>query len=277
MTHTYTFTNGEEIEFELDDPEIEAYLSRVREAAHDPDVSSDELLDLIYAPDNPIMEDDIIPGRGVITEELYEHPAYQIMIDQLQIKRTQEGVFDDQGTDGYGPSSGRYSMSVSDAAERLDMSTSAVRQAIYNDRIDAQKRGGSWKLDPDSVDAYEPSDRGPDASGEIGDPLEVTIGSKEGLSFMFANDGELELDEKHDHVLVGTIHDWTRGAVKMNRKREGSAGAITYLELEPSDESSSIEMDEFRIEGDFRIRKVVADNSEAREAFQSFNEQLPDD
>lgn len=277
MARKYTFTNGEELEYDIDDPELESYLSKVREAAQDPDVSSNELLDLIYSTDNPLMDSDVIPGRGVITDEGREHPAYDIMIDQLQIKRTQEGDFEGQETDGYGPSSGRYSMSVSEASDELDISTSAVRQAIYNDRLEARKRGGAWRLDLESVESYQVSDRGPNAAAQVGEPLDVVLGYKEGFNFSVAHDGEFELDERREgNVLAGTIRGWTQAAVKQNRKLE-SGDALTYLKLEPDDDSSSVQMDEFEVEGEFRISRVVSDNEEARETFQSFNEALPDD
>lgn len=48
---------------------------------------------------------------------------------------------------------------VTEAAERLDMTPSAVRQNLYSGRFKGQKMGGIWRVHPDSIESYNPETR----------------------------------------------------------------------------------------------------------------------
>ncbi|KYF76558.1 hypothetical protein BE17_10810 [Sorangium cellulosum] len=52
-------------------------------------------------------------------------------------------------------------ITVPEAARRLGVGDSAIRQAIKVGRLRAQKDGGTWYVDPDAVAAYRVSNRGP--------------------------------------------------------------------------------------------------------------------
>jgi excisionase family DNA binding protein len=149
----YTTTVGEMVEYDAT-PEEAAFLARVRSAVEDPRVTVGELTDLVYGLDNPVLERGIFPARGAVTKAVFARPIYHVMLDLLDVKRLQHGQLD------MAAAARRYSMTIAEAAEQLGVHTSAVRQAVQAHKIAARKQGGSWLLDPASVEAYRVT-RGP--------------------------------------------------------------------------------------------------------------------
>lgn len=260
---TYTLLSGEVLEYENPPSEVSDYLSKVKMAAHDPDISTGELIDLIYSADNPLLETGIIPGRGVVTRDVQHHPVYQIMLDLLQQKRITEGELDRKAAES------AHTMTVSEAAEKLGVSTSAVRQAIYNDRLAARKVDGQWRIYPDAVEAYQVSNRGPSPSR----PLQVRMGSVEGLSCRVKMPELLEDSSKEGGIRTGTLKRWRRVGViiggKGVQKVEGRKG-YTFWELAPGDKEISIEQGPFFVRGRFRVVRKVEHSREAIDAYDAF-------
>jgi hypothetical protein len=85
MDH-YTTTTGEVIALETHAPGIVAFLRRAVAAAHDPSVSADELSAFIFGLENPLLDQSILPGRGVVTKALRESPLYVMLMDLLSVK-----------------------------------------------------------------------------------------------------------------------------------------------------------------------------------------------
>jgi excisionase family DNA binding protein len=127
--------NGEELVFSQPEDSVIEYLERIRHAMENPTVSEQKMLELIYHPDNPLMDPEIIPGRGMVTTRTLEHPAYRVMMDYLDRKRVESGTLDLAGTEA------AYSLNVTDAANLLDIHPSAIRQAIQSGRLTAWKKG----------------------------------------------------------------------------------------------------------------------------------------
>src|SRR5690625_3742033 len=153
---THKLLSGEIVRYSPP-PEVDRYIDRLKVAANDPTVTVGELVDMVYSEENPILVRDIIPGRGVVTRQVFEDPAFHVMQDLIEQKRIQAGHLDREAAESM------HTMTVQEAAERLGISESAVRQAIYAKRLAARKVGGSWRLYPGGVEAYRVSNRGPNA------------------------------------------------------------------------------------------------------------------
>lgn len=260
---TYKLLSGEALEYDQPPPAVDEYLSKVRVAANDPDVSTNELIDLIYSEDNPLLETGIIPGRGVVTKDIQRHPVYQIMLDLLQQKRITEGELDGEAADS------QHTVAVSEAAEELGISTGAVRQAIYNDRLAARKIENQWRIYPDAVGAYEVSNRGPSPSR----PLQIRMGSVEGLSCRVKMPELLEDSEKDGSIRTGVLKKWRRVGVIIGGSSAGpreDRKGYTFWELAPGDDEESIEEGPFYVRGRFRVVRKVEHAREANEAYREF-------
>lgn len=259
----YKLLSGETLKYSKPAPAVAEYLSRVRVAANDPDVSTGELIDLIYSGDNPLLETGIIPGRGVVTKDVQHHPVYQIMLDLLQQKRITEGELDREAAES------QHTMTVPEAAEELGVSTSAVRQALYSDRIAGRKVDGQWRIYSESVEAYEVSRRGPSPSR----PLQVSMGSVEGLSCRVKMPELLEDSEKEDSIRTGVLQKWRRVGVIIGGESAGPRDdrkGYTFWEIAPADEENSIEQGPFYVRGRFRVVRQVEHAREALDAYKQF-------
>jgi len=90
---TFTLSPGEVLTYTDPAPDVAAYLERVRMAAADPRVGGDDMFSLIYNVDNPIMDMDVIPGRGAVTPAVMANPIYHVMDDSLEQKEIQQSSF----------------------------------------------------------------------------------------------------------------------------------------------------------------------------------------
>jgi len=154
-TETYQMLSGEVLRFERQGDEAMAFLARVRVAVGDPHVSENDLINLIYGEENPILRRGVIPGRGYVDREAWANPLYRIMTDLLAQKRLQAGTLDLEAA------AARCTVPVSAAAERLGITPAAVRQAIGKRRLAAVKKNGQWWIAPRSLASYQVGTRGP--------------------------------------------------------------------------------------------------------------------
>ncbi|MBO0700484.1 MAG: hypothetical protein J2P46_18950, partial [Zavarzinella sp.] len=153
--NTYKLQNGETIEYPDPSRPVADFLARVRIAANDPTVSLDTLIGLIYGPENPLLDHAMLPGRAMVTKEVFANPVYHVMQDQIGVKREQIGLYD--------PAAARaaHSLSVQDVAKELGITPAAVRQAIAARRLPAMYDNGQWWVMPQAVASYKVSTRGP--------------------------------------------------------------------------------------------------------------------
>lgn len=252
-TETHRLLSGETIEYERPTGPLAAFLRRVRDAVNDPRVTETELSALIYGTENPLLDQSVLPGRGVVTRAVFADPVYHLMLDLLSQKRVQEGTLD------VDKAAARYTLTVAQAAERAGVHESAIRQAIAANRLSAWKRGTRLYLAEDDVDAYKPARHGP------APPLEVCFGSKEGARLSIKHDGGELVTEKAGAIHTGHLERWKRAAVLA-----GSGDKVRFWQLEPGEELEEIGHAGFYVRG--RARVVAKENNpqKARDAFIAF-------
>jgi excisionase family DNA binding protein len=253
-TETHRLLSGETLEYERPTGLLATFLQRVRDAVHDPRVTEAELSALLYGPENPLLDQTAIPGRGVVTRAVFADPRYHLMLDLLAQKRVQEGTLD------VDKAAARYTLTVAEAAERAGVHESAIRQAIAAHRLPSWKRGTRHYLSPEDVDAYKPARHGP------APPLEVRFGSKEGARLSIKHDGgELVVDSKEGNIQNGHLERWRRVGVLA-----GSSERARFWLVEPGDELEEIGHAGFFVRG--RMRVVSKENNalRARAAFKNF-------
>lgn len=257
----YRTMAGEVLEYPRPGPELEAFLERVRAAAKDPRVSEAELVELIYGRENPILDHTVFEDRGAVTLEVFENPVYHLMLDQLDAKRMQAGSLNRDRAEA------RYTMTVSEAAEALEVSPSAVRQAIASKRLAAWKPGNEYLLDPHSVATYRDhvKRRGPRPAPA----LRIRMGNKPGASFRVKAPG-LERGEETKlegggKLIEARVERFTRAAIAFSGK-----SVNRMFVLEPAAEANSFEFEGFEVSGRYRVVEKVNDPEEASKRFRSF-------
>ncbi|HEV3385113.1 MAG TPA: hypothetical protein VG097_09865 [Gemmata sp.] len=75
--NTYTMLSGETVQYPDPPFEVANFLAKVRLAAGDPNVNVNQLTELIYSPENPLLDTSILPGRAMVTKKIFENPVYQ--------------------------------------------------------------------------------------------------------------------------------------------------------------------------------------------------------
>lgn len=260
MEH-YTTIAGETLEYPRPGPEVAAFLSRVRAAAEDPRVSEGALVELIYGSENPILDHTIFKGRGAVTLEVFENPVYHVMLDLLSAKRVQLGTLDPERA------ASRYTMTVSEAAAALEMTPSAVRQAIASKRLAAWKPGNEYLLDPHSVATYREhvKRRGPRAEPA----LRIRMGSKPGASFRVKapvlEEASRTKIEGGGKLIEATVPRFARAAIAFSGKQMNR-----MFVLEPASEENAFEFDGFEVRGRYRVIEKINGAEEASKRFRAF-------
>lgn len=257
MKTRHTLLSGETIDFHAPAADLAAFLRRVLAATKDAAISERELTDLVFGPENPLLDSGVVPGKTVVTVDVYRDPIFHVMLDCIARKRLGPGG-------SAVPSRARYTMTVAEAAGQLGISESAVRQAVYANRLRARKDGGAYYIDPLSVAAYRVSRRGPPRRRGVapqtstGGTLEARVGSGTGVSFRVKH-----LEAKgHGPEWAGTIAaGWSRIAVLATSKDR-----TIYWELEPGDGESVLALDGFYI----RVIDAISSAPKARAAFLAF-------
>jgi hypothetical protein len=152
--NTYNCLSGHTLTYPDPPPDVAAFLERVRLATANPAVSPNQLIELIYGLENPLLDKTMLPGRAMVTQTVFDNPIYHIMRELLFRKelaaahQTVEQV------------AAPYTISVKDAAKKLGITESSVRAAITARKLEAWMRNGQWYLRPESIASYKVSNRG---------------------------------------------------------------------------------------------------------------------
>lgn len=248
--------SNKEIEYDDRDPVVAAFLQRVRELAAKPKSKESDLIALVYSQENPIMDRTLFPERGAVTKEVLEHPVYRVLCDIMGRKRVEQ---DSVNVETLGAS---YTLTVAEAAAKLGMTTSAVRQAIDASRLPSWKKGGHHFLNPDHFSAFKLGTAGPKKRVEptIGQALALKFGHAPGVSLRVSVEGNpavIQTERAHGNVQDGTVvAGWTH--VYAIASIESGRGISTrYFELEPSHEMEEVNVGhEMFIKGRFRIAET---------------------
>ena len=248
--------SGHRIEYDDPDPELAAFLASVRAAADDHEATENELITLIYSADNPLLSPGLVPGQGVVTKETLAHPVYRVLQDLLLRKHVIEHGVDVEAM------AARHTIGASEAAERLGVHVSAVRQAIEAQRLASWVKGGRHFIAPAALAAFELAKRGPKPRGRA---LRFRAGNAPGQSFRVKAPSS-EVLEKKGKTVTAEVGEWQRIAVL-----SGSEGSYRFFEIEPvASGSERIAAGPFFVEGPFRIVRKVNNSREANREWKAF-------
>lgn len=263
----YTTTSGEVIEYPAPAADVARYLARVIDAANDPRVTENDLVELVYSKDNPIMNTTLFPGRGAVTKEVFANPVYHVMHDLLFSKRLLVEHGERTGAVVRG-------LSVTEAAEQLGMSPSAVRQAVRRGDLEATKVRGAHSIDPASIVTYRGrvKRRGPRGAGapdELGPALRIRTGNEPEHSFRVKALGVEVIEktrlENGGRMTTAVVPSFERAAVVFSGKEMNR-----MFVLEPADELDSFDFGSFRIEGRYRVVEKINGGASAAKAWKTF-------
>lgn len=252
---THTTLGGRTIEFPEPTAEVAAFLSRVRAAAEDATVSRDAMISLVYGPDNPIHDPGVLPGRAMVTPEVWANPVYHVLADLVGVKEVRLGLVD------LTKAHAAFTVDVPTAAKELGVSVQAVRLAVEDRRLSAIYDRGQWWIHPNSLASFRLSRAGKGKPGPAAKPkatpataaaaVVARVGSSAGASLSVrVVGGELAAERKEGNAVVGRFPaGWKRAVVRTTSSRGTRA-----VEVEPSPGSvEAIEHGSLYVRGAFKI------------------------
>lgn len=268
MEHYKTLA-GETITY--DPSPVEArFLAQVVDLAHDPTATESDMVALIYGSENPMLKHGVLPDRGLVTKETWANPVHQVAMHLLDVKRVATGTLDMKAVRA------RYTMTVKEAAAKIGMSPTGVRNAVHAGRLTHWRTGRAIYLDPVEVGNYRkaatgPKRRGVKSSGSrpiLGHELQVAMGSRPGYSCHMKAPSRLLSDKKVDHRREGPLPaGWQRIAFRFTDK---AARQMTYYELIPGDAPAEIEHGPFYVKGRFTIARQLTKPDVVTEVWKAF-------
>lgn len=253
---THTTLDGHELVYDEPSAEVGAFLDRVVAYANDPRTTDDEMIELIYGPENPLLDHTIFKGRGAVTRAVLDNPIYHVMVDWLTRKQKALGKVDVDAAIA------EATMTVPEVAAELGMSTSAVRQAIRAHKLAAVKVRGTYMLAPHHVATFAKfrRPRGPTA----GPMLEARVGSVEGKSFRLKTLGNREVGRKGHKVDV-EVDTFRRAALVFSGKTTNR-----MFVLEPAEKPDEFRFGPFFVRGRYRVVEKINDAKAASQAWKAF-------
>ena len=266
--NTYQLSSGETLSYPDPPAPVAAYLAQARAAAADPAVTPAELIALVYSPDNPLLDTTILPGRGMVTKAVLDHPVYHVLADLVFLKEC--------AARGRSPdaSYAAFTLSVAEAAARLGITPAAVRAAITGRKLAAVLKNGQWWVHPNSVASYRVSNRGPKrvatakTATTTADPVRVILGSEAGRSLAVrVEGGELVRDGKAGGRVEGHLSPgWTRALVRTTARPGGTRVVV----IEPAaGEENAIDHGGLSVRGPFRVVRKVNNPKAAAAAWRA--------
>lgn len=263
MKRVHTTLSGIEIEYDEPSAEVERLLARAFEIVGSDKATSNDLVTLIYGPDNPIMKaHPLFPDKGYVTREVLDNPVYHVLADLLVAKQVAEAGVDPESLGK------RFTITVAQAAEKLGISEAAVRKAVQDRRLPAWKRKGErgYYLDPQTLFTLKVGTTG---DRDIGAPLKFKAGHdpkrKALLRIRIAPVTDKFRESPDEPESVGTTDVWRRALVLT-----GLGGTLRAWWLVPSKEQCLIETGGFFVKGKFEVTMKANNPKAAREAWEAF-------
>lgn len=216
--HVYITQNGHEIEYDKFSKAEDAFLLKAKEAVVSEDVSTNQMIALVYGPDNPVL--DYSQGTPNVTATVLAHPLYRILSDLIGVKRVALGELD------LDKAHARYTIDVPSASQKLGITPQAIRAAIDANRLPGLYRKGQWWLTQESIDNYQVSNRpGRPPSvrkqpaqiedGLIHHGVSAVTGSEAGASLSVRVDKPLIIEDREQNKVHGRFPDgWKVALIK---------------------------------------------------------------
>jgi hypothetical protein len=127
-----------------DDKASKAFWRKAKRVADDESLCRKDLLSVVYSEDNPACD-----AEGNVTPETATAPLYRALRDLLFRLRIEESGQELEEIRA------EYTVSVSEAADDLDISTQAVTKAISVGSLDAWKKGRNLYIHPLGLKTYK--------------------------------------------------------------------------------------------------------------------------
>ncbi|OWK36063.1 hypothetical protein [Fimbriiglobus ruber] len=259
--HSHIFLNGRELEYPDPPTPVAAFLTRVSAALSDAAVTVNDMISLVYGPDNPVLDHEYFPGRAMVTPTILADPVrgpvYRVLNDLIERKRVQVGQIDPEAAFA------KYTVGVPEAAGLLGISVQAVRLAIDEWRLPAVLRRGQWWLPPNAIESYKLGGRGPKPKPTkpvapktaMSTQAQAKLGGVPGasLSVRLYDEGNRLIDliatGKDGGSTIYTFPDvWTWAAVKTTSSEE-----TRVFEVEPAIETGEVEHAGLWVRGSLKI------------------------
>ena len=154
--------SGETLEYEKPQGELAMFIDDPRTAVDDSTITEGAFIERLYSPKNPLLDKDMMPGRGTVTKAVFADVRYHLMGDLLGRKRVALGTLDMEKVRA------RYSMTVKDAAAAAGVDENAIHQAIAARRLSSMRENGERRVDPAQIATYRL------AYGEPAAPVDAT-------------------------------------------------------------------------------------------------------
>ena len=141
----YTTVYNRTIDWSDPSPAEEAFLNQLEAALGDDRVTPEQMLALVYGPENPMLDHDIYPGQPLVTKATLDNLLFKVCIDYLTRKDLRLGRLDLEEIHA------AYTVDVPTAAEQLGVSPQAVRAGIDSFKYNALFARGQWWMRPETV------------------------------------------------------------------------------------------------------------------------------
>jgi excisionase family DNA binding protein len=263
-TRIHTTIREHRIEFDDDDPKFAAFLRRAEKLLADPSVTEDAMVAVVFSEANPLLDAQVDPPRAVVTPRVYADPRYHVLSDLLARKHVaQHGV-------DLAKEAAKFTLTVAEAAERLGVHESAVKQAIAAKRLPSWMRDGRHYLRPASLELLElgaKAGKKREPPAPLGGRLRIVFGHADGYTFKVKSVGDIANRHRlHANVLEGFLPEgWRRVGVF-----SGKQDRLRFVVLEPGDDDESFGLGEFKVAGRFRFAEKVNNAKDALERWEGF-------
>lgn len=141
--------SGHVVTYEAPTGSMATYFDRYAAMLDDERATERDMAGVLYNPDNPLLDrtQSVLHKQGVVTAKTLKNPLYHVMVDLLVRKHVREHDIDVQAM------ADAHTLTVPEAAERLQVHESAVRQAIASRRLASWMKHGQHYLTPSAVKA----------------------------------------------------------------------------------------------------------------------------
>ena len=141
----YTTVNNRVLDLDELDPAEVDFWQRLERVVADDGVSTDQMRALVYGPENPALDHEVMPGQPLVTKVTLDNPLFWVCVDCLSRKDIRAGRID------LAQAHAAYTVDVPSAAEQLGVSPQAVRAGIDSFKYDALFARGQWWMRPETV------------------------------------------------------------------------------------------------------------------------------